>query len=214
MCVPPAKIVATNEQILRPGRDPPTRPTRRTVAFTNDFETEPDHQRGRHDQPRVRDQRLVVEGHLEPVDRVRYSTHRKCLLELATATTSNTVIVPAQEALSADTRTRSAATHRWIEANPLLPSRPCISAAPDFTFTTTPPPRPHRLPEPLDQHQRRRDVDHEAPLPLIAHAGRGDVRAAVGRDHVVDVPASQTNGRWWGARGLREYRSSTPSATA
>src|SRR5439155_5248675 len=36
MCEPPAKIVATNEQTLRPGRAPPTRPPSRTVAFTND----------------------------------------------------------------------------------------------------------------------------------------------------------------------------------
>ena len=35
MCVPPARIVATNEQILRPGRAPPTLPTRRTVALTS-----------------------------------------------------------------------------------------------------------------------------------------------------------------------------------
>ena len=42
--------------------------------------------------------------------------HRKCLLELRTMTTSNTVIVPAREALSADTRLYSAATPRWIEA--------------------------------------------------------------------------------------------------
>ncbi len=35
--------------------------------------------------------------------------------------TSNTVIVPAQEALSADTRQSSAATHRWIEAKRTRP---------------------------------------------------------------------------------------------
>ena len=48
------------------------------------FETEPHHQRRRHDQARVRDQRVVVEGHVQPVDRARYSTHRNCLLELVT----------------------------------------------------------------------------------------------------------------------------------
>src|SRR3989442_10506749 len=35
MCEPPAKIVATNDKTLRPGRDPPTRPESRTVTFTN-----------------------------------------------------------------------------------------------------------------------------------------------------------------------------------
>src|SRR3954453_1698494 len=34
MCDPPAIIEWTNVRILRPGRAPPTRPTRRTVAFT------------------------------------------------------------------------------------------------------------------------------------------------------------------------------------
>src|SRR3954451_18168015 len=35
MCEPPAKIVATNVHTLRPGRAPPTRPTRRTDELTN-----------------------------------------------------------------------------------------------------------------------------------------------------------------------------------
>src|SRR3954465_12408418 len=34
MCDPPAIIEWTNVRILRPGRAPPIRPTRRTVAFT------------------------------------------------------------------------------------------------------------------------------------------------------------------------------------
>ena len=64
----------------------------------------------------------VVEGRpLDTVRHVRYSTHWKCLLALVTTMTSNTVIVPAQEAFSADTRLRSAATHRWIEAKASAP---------------------------------------------------------------------------------------------
>ena len=38
-------------------------------------EIAPGHQRRRHDQPRVGDQVRVVEGHLDPIDSARYSTH-------------------------------------------------------------------------------------------------------------------------------------------
>src|SRR5258708_5045178 len=116
MWVPPARIVATNEQTLRPGRDPPTRPVRRTLAFTSDSRPSRIMNVAGTNSPRLGDQPAVVEGPFQPGDRARYSTHWKCLLELATTTTSNTVIVSAQEAFSADTRLRSAATHRWIEA--------------------------------------------------------------------------------------------------
>ena len=43
------------------------------------LQTQAHHHSRRHDQPGVRHQRLVVEGHLESVDRARYSTHWKCL---------------------------------------------------------------------------------------------------------------------------------------
>jgi len=42
------------------------------------FESEPDHQRCRQDQTRGRDQQLVVEGHVQPIDRALYCTHSKC----------------------------------------------------------------------------------------------------------------------------------------
>ena len=45
-------------------------------------------QRRDHQQASIGHQVRVVEGHLDPIDRARYSTHRKCLLELTTTTTS------------------------------------------------------------------------------------------------------------------------------
>ena len=45
------------------------------------FEPEADYQRRRHDQPGIGDQRLIVEGHLDPIDPARYWVHRKCLLD-------------------------------------------------------------------------------------------------------------------------------------
>jgi hypothetical protein len=56
--------------------DPSHQPHRRVHQR---FEPETDHQRRRHQQPRVRHQVRVVEDHLDPVDPARYSTHRKCL---------------------------------------------------------------------------------------------------------------------------------------
>ena len=87
MCEPPAIIVCTNVNTLRPGRAPPTRPTRRTVRVDQRLQPEPLRQRRDQQQAGVGDQIRVVEGRLDAVDRVRYSTHWKCLLELATTTT-------------------------------------------------------------------------------------------------------------------------------
>ncbi len=58
--------------------DPAPEPHRRVHQR---LEAQPDHQRGRRDQTRVRNQRLVVEDHLNAIDPARYSTHRKCLLD-------------------------------------------------------------------------------------------------------------------------------------
>ena len=72
------------------------------------LETEPDHQRGRHDQPGVGHQRRVIEGHRHAVDRARYSTSPKVPPRAADPDDFDIAIVPAQEALFADTRPSTA----------------------------------------------------------------------------------------------------------
>ena len=105
-------------RILRPGRAPPTRPDQPHRRVHQRFEPEADHQRRRHDQPRVGDQRLVVEGHLDAVDRARYSTHWKCLPGCGPRRLRTPSSSQPREALSADTRPLSRLPHRWIEAKP------------------------------------------------------------------------------------------------
>ena len=68
MCEPPATIACTSVNTLRPGRAPPTRPTRRTVGVDQRFQPEPIRQRRHQQQPGVGDQIRVVEGGLDAVD--------------------------------------------------------------------------------------------------------------------------------------------------
>ena len=79
------------------------------------LEIETGDQRRHQQQPGIGHQVGLVEGHANPVDPARYWLHRKCLLVLGNAT-SNTAILPAREALSADARTSTRSYHRWIEA--------------------------------------------------------------------------------------------------
>ena len=44
------------------------------------FQPQPGHQRARYQQPRIGNQRLVIEHHPQPVNIVRYAVHNKCLL--------------------------------------------------------------------------------------------------------------------------------------
>src|SRR5436190_23197388 len=103
MCDPPAKIAATNVRIFRPGREPPTRPASRTVWFTNASS------------PR---RPINVAGTINPASATNVSSSKvTSMLSIArdtrlTGSASragdnddfDTVIVPAQGGLSADTR--------------------------------------------------------------------------------------------------------------
>ena len=115
----PAIIAWTNVNTLRPGRAPPTRPTRRTVESINDSKPEPLGQRRDEQQPGVGDQVRLIEDDLDAVDPMRYSRHWKCLLAWLQRRRRDTVIVPAQEAFLVDTRAASHRANRWIEAKDL-----------------------------------------------------------------------------------------------
>jgi hypothetical protein len=106
----------TRVKILRPGWKPPVRPVSLMVALHKAFETQPLHQRGDEQQPGIGHQIRIVEGHGDPVDTARYWLHRKCLLCVGETTTSNTVIFPRKEALSADAERVNQLSRRWIEA--------------------------------------------------------------------------------------------------
>jgi len=64
--------LATRQRPADPAYEPDRRVDQR-------LQTEAGHQRPRHDQPGIGHQRLVIKGHVEVVNRVRYSTHWKCL---------------------------------------------------------------------------------------------------------------------------------------
>ena len=67
----PTRIRATN----------PTPQTHRLVH--QPFQPQPIHQHPSRQQPRISHQPLIVENHLQPINVLRYSTHRKCLPTLS-----------------------------------------------------------------------------------------------------------------------------------
>ena len=69
----------------RPGAADPT--DQAHLLVDQRFQPEPGHQRRRHDQPGIGDQRLVIEDRLDAVDHVRYWRHWKCLPSWSTMTT-------------------------------------------------------------------------------------------------------------------------------
>lgn len=70
---------SNNVNTLQPGRAPPTGSTNRHRRVDQALQAQPHHQRADYDQPASAHQRRVVEGHLNTINTVRYSTHRKCL---------------------------------------------------------------------------------------------------------------------------------------
>ena len=78
-------------------------------------QTQPSHQRRRRHQARIGDQRLIIEDHPEPINVVRYSTHRKCLLIWATAAFSNGYSPRSARHFRAFTPPNTH-PHRWIQA--------------------------------------------------------------------------------------------------
>ena len=85
------------------------------------FQTEAHHQRRRHDQPGIGDQRLVVEGRLDAVDQMRYWVHRKCLLDLADGWLRNRHS-PRSGGTFRGCASYLTSPHRWIEAKCLSSS--------------------------------------------------------------------------------------------
>jgi hypothetical protein len=78
------------------------------VRFVNQrLQAQPDHERRNHEQPTIGYQRRVVEGRLDTVKRGRYYGDRKCLLGRETVLASRIVILPAREAVFAETSTEA-----------------------------------------------------------------------------------------------------------
>src|SRR4051812_16324834 len=116
MCDPPAIIEWTNVRILRPGRAPPIRPTRRTVAFTRASNPSRWVSVATSNNPA-----LATRFESSKVTSIRSIACDTRLTGSApgcrTMKASDTLIVPAQEAFHADTRLATPTTDRCIEAN-------------------------------------------------------------------------------------------------
>jgi len=83
MCDALANIACANVSTLRPGRGtthPPVETHRRVDQL---FQAKTLRQGRDQQQPGVSDQVRVIEGRVDPIERVRYSRHWKCLLVLS-----------------------------------------------------------------------------------------------------------------------------------
>ena len=79
------------------------------------LQTQPLHQGAHCQQPRIRNQRFLVENHRQPVDIARYPVHSKCLLYLGNSRFGNSYSPRSERHFTALTPTNHQ-THRWIEA--------------------------------------------------------------------------------------------------
>ena len=112
----PATMACTKVSTLRPGRAPPTRPERWTVALIRRSSPSRDTNVATSSSPALATRLRLVEGHLDAVDSARYFGSLKVPPGSGRNCDFDTAIFPGREALSADARLSTQVAHRCIEA--------------------------------------------------------------------------------------------------